>query len=469
MFGMSSLRFTRIRPVIALAACLSIATGTWMATAPAAQAAVNGACITTSDSFLSANVAPEFDWPVGIPSGYRRIWDMRATWQDVNPAPGTWNWSTLAYRISQIRSSGSRVLYVMGMTPAWAAADPSAGDPRWGLGTSSAPANMDTWREYVDRLVSEFGGSIDAYELWNEANLKTFWTGSVTDLAHMTRIAYDVIQAKDPSALILAPSITTRLTSSGENFTRAFVPALLAEGLPVEGWSIHSYPDGDADPGERVRDVRYFQAVMADLLATRPEALNLPLWDTEVNYGVKGPANIPGRAFTPEEGARLMASTFADSQALGIDATFWYLYTVHPNDIVGVQFTPDTPLTQAAWFAAAAAYAPGTRCSAGAQTSDPGTKADAAPVAYSIAVTARRAPGNAIVVTGKTNLPEGLVLQPYVKTQVDRAFRTVGPKVVVAADGSFTWQARTGRAAKFIFTSEAGTTKSNVLSVAARR
>jgi hypothetical protein len=141
---------------------------------------------------------------------------MRATWQDVNPAPGTWNWSTLAYRISQIRSSGSRVLYVMGMTPAWAAADPSAGDPRWGLGTSSAPANMDTWREYVDRLVSEFGGSIDAYELWNEANLKTFWTGSVTDLAHMTRIAYDVIQAKDPSALLLAPSITTRLTVWGE-------------------------------------------------------------------------------------------------------------------------------------------------------------------------------------------------------------------------------------------------------------
>ena len=272
---------------------------------------------------------------------------------------------------------------------------------------------MSTWSAYVNQLVDNFGGSIDAYELWNEANLRTFWVGTPQQLAQMAKIANEIIQAKDPSALVLAPSVTTRLTSSSENFLRAFVPALVAEGMPVKGWSIHSYPDGDSDPGERVRDVRYYQAVMADLLAKTPAALTLPLWDTEVNYGVKGPANIPGRAFSEAEGAALMRSTFADSQALGIDATFWYMYTPVPNAILGVQFTPDTAQTQAAWAAANAAFAPGTTCPVGQQTSDPGTVANTAPPTWKIALRARLKPGSqkVISVSGAPTIPPGQVLR----------------------------------------------------------
>lgn len=454
---------------LTLLAFVTAGTGSLVLGAQPASAAVNGACITTERGFLSLNVAPEFDNPVGVPSGYRRLWDMRLAWNDINPAPGTWNWSTLAYRIDQVKRSGNGVLYVMGLTPQWAAADPSAGDPRWGLGTASPPADMGTWSAYVNQVVDNFGGSIDAYELWNEANLRTFWSGTPEQLAEMTKIAHDIIQAKDPSALVLAPSITTRLTSSSENFLRAFVPALVAQGLPVEGWSIHSYPDGDSDPGERVRDVRYYQSVMTDLLAAAPSALKLPLWDTEVNYGVKGPANIPGRAFSEVDGARLMRSTFADSQALGIDATFWYMYTLVPNGILGVQFTPDTALTQAAWAEANAAFAPGTPCPVGQQTSDPETVASTTPPARTITLQARREPGprNRITVSGTTTIPPGQVLRPFLRPAGTAAFQPSGPKVVVGEDGTFTWQTRGGRALQIRFTSEAGTTTSNTVTVPA--
>jgi len=97
----------------------------------------------------------------------------------------------------------------------------------------------------------------------------------------------------------------------------------------------------------------------------------------------------------------------------------------------------------------------------------PGTKADSAPVVYSISVTGQRGPGRSILVSGRTNLPEGLILQPLVKTAADSSFRTIGPKIVLGSDGTFTWRARTGQAVSIAFTSEGRSVKSNVLRVPA--
>lgn len=415
---------------------------------------------------MSVEIAPELTEAVGIAAGYHRLWDMKVAWKDVNPQPGVWDWSTLGMRIRQSAESGARVLYVMGLTPQWAAQDPSAGDWRWGLGSSSAPARMDYWRDYVTHLVDRFGANIDAYELWNEANLKTFWTGSPDQLAEMTKIAYDIIQARDPSALVLSPSTTTRLSSSAENWLREYVPHLLAWGLPVEGFTIHSYPDGDQGPAERVRDIRYYQAVMADLLSSSPAARELPLWDTEINYGVQGPGAIAGHAYSDEEGAQLLMQTYADSQALGVDATFWYLFSAFPTNLLGVQFTPMTRAMVVAWSSARAAFAPGVGCREGTPTSSVGIVASQFPNLYKIEIEGHRTVVNGlpyITISGWTNLPEGLVIRPWFRLPGQRKSSATGPRVLVDAQGKFTWSGRTGRRISLYFTSESGTIKSNVV------
>jgi uncharacterized protein YjbI with pentapeptide repeats len=77
--------------------------------------------------------------------------------------------------------------------------------------------------------------------------------------------------------------------------------------------------------------------------------LDLPIWDTEINYGLAGPGIIPGVDWSDLQGAFLMRYTSADSAELGIDNTFWYEFTATPFSLLGVQMTPSTQQTLSAW------------------------------------------------------------------------------------------------------------------------
>jgi len=332
-----------------------------------------------SNPFLS--VGPEVGWNAGL-EGLRplgsplyRLWDMKVAWRDVNPAPGVFDWSILDRRIAQTEAWGGKPLMVLGLTPQWAASDPNAGDPRWGAGTASAPASLDSWRAYVRALVQRYGDRIGAYETWNEANLQTFWQGSAAELADMVRIANEEIKAGS-SATVLLPSVTTRL-AGGYKFTQALLEALgdNPENF-FDAFAIHTYPKGSAgatykdncqvtttpfdcidtlDPraaaAQRFDDIRTWQQKVVEQVGENSLVLSKGLWDTEVNYGLAGPGINPPVDWSDAQGAELISYTYADSRALGIDATFWYEFTAAPYDLLGVQLTPQTPLTQAAYFA----------------------------------------------------------------------------------------------------------------------
>lgn len=371
--------------------------GASLITAPPVQAAGPGALLDglkrfqggvgTTDRSLS--VAPQVGWNAGLESvrppsaPWYRLWDMKVAWRDVNPAPGVFDWSILDRRITQVESWGGRPLLVLGLTPQWAAADPSAGDPRWGAGSASLPADLDTWTDYVRAVAARYGDRIGAYEIWNEANLRTFWAGTPEQMALLTALANQEIKKFSPNATVLAPSVTTRL-KSGARFSARFLSEFGPNPPSFDAWAIHSYPAGDAgvsfdgscdaDPAtgqtpddcvagkstrlaaqQRAADIRQWQqAVVAAAVAISQSALDLPIWDTEVNYGLAGPGIIPGVDWSSEQGARLMAYTLGDSALLGIDNTFWYQFTATPYSLLGVQMTPSTPGTLSAWTAGSA-------------------------------------------------------------------------------------------------------------------
>lgn len=293
-------------------------------------------------------VGPEVGWNAGLenltpPSAsYYRLWDKNVAWRDVNPAPGVFDWSILDRRIALVERWGGKPLMVMGLTPQWAAANPAAGDPRWGAGTASPPADVESWRSYVRALVQRYGSRIGAYEIWNEANLQTFWTGTPVQMAQMVDVA---VQEIGSTSLAIAPSVTTRLRS-GADFITAMIPALspaTVDGL--HAWNIHSYPAGDAGPTWeeacrlRVDDiVRWQKALVA--LAQKNSKLIKPTWDTEVNFGLAGPGSRPGRQWTGTDAPSLVTCTYQDSVALGIPVTVWYEFTAEDYPLLGVQMTP---------------------------------------------------------------------------------------------------------------------------------
>jgi len=319
---------------------------------------------------FSLTVAPQVGWDAGLeslrppPAAMYRLWDMDVAWRNVNPARGVFDWSILDRRIALVESWGGRPFLVLGLTPQWAAQNPEAGDPRWGAGSASPPANIEDWKTYVRAVANRYGGRIAGYELWNEANLPTFWQGSSTELLAMAQDAYGIIKAANPGAVVAAPSITTRLRGSAARFTSAFAGEVANSGsIPFDTWTIHSYPNGDAGGNvdavldgetgkligtnpevaveQRIEDVISWQNALVDALGPGHRGLSIGIYDTEVNYGLAGPGIRPGTDWSIEDGNRLMDWTFQSSRLLGIHATFWYQYTAENYPLLGVQWSSD--------------------------------------------------------------------------------------------------------------------------------
>lgn len=332
--------------------------------ADAAGVARMQTCSPTSANFVALEAAPEVTGSIPIGAGMHRLWDLGVTWKDVNPGPGSFTWAALDAQVAKAQASGARSFLVLGLTPAWAAANPSAGDPRWGAGTSSPPRDINDWKAYVTAVVDRYGSRIAGYEVWNEANLATFWTGTPDQMADLTAAAYQIIKAKQPDAIVTLPSVTLRLRPSMRRFVMPLLASLGARGNPFDAFAIHSYPAGNLGPSDRVNDIVYWQSTVVDQVGASSPVLDRLVFDTEVNYGLAGPGATPGRDYSDAEGAALIQQTYLDSRSLGIDATFWYLYTAAPYSLLGVQLWEGSPAALDAWQAMRRVFATGLPCPA---------------------------------------------------------------------------------------------------------
>lgn len=317
--------------------------------------------------FFGLEVAPEITEPITLNrGGYQRLWDMGVDWADVNPSAGVFDWSVLDMRVKQVTDAGARPLYVLGLTPEWAATNPEAGDERWGKGTASAPKNLEDWRAYVKAVAERYNGNngvgkIWAFETWNEANITTFWDNGEADsadpfgmgtLASMTKIANDTINTVNPDALLIAATTTTRVRGANDNFGgpqkryRAYLEALKAQNWPFDAWGIHSYPAGNAGPGSRMADVQCWQEIVIRNMGEASvksqlanpggeKPLYRPIFDTEVNFGFAGPGDVLGALYDANLSEALIWRAYIDSARLGIDSTTWYLHSLGEYKIDG--------------------------------------------------------------------------------------------------------------------------------------
>ena len=269
------------------------------------------------------------------PFGALRLWDNGTAWSQIELAKGEFKWDNLDGIIETSESRGlTDILYVMGTTPDWAAANPkklNAGDyPQ--PGAAEAPANIADWSEWVTAVVTRYKGRISSYQIWNEANLANFFNGTPAQMAELTKVAYDIIKAIDPEAQVVSASPSTRLVKSFDRFFPAYLQELAALDWPVDVIAIHTYPDATGDPS--VRAALILKAI--DLIKASG-APTLPLWDTELNYGLAGPGDIPKQEITGARAAGFVVRTYIDDLRLGVDRSYWYIWTLKPYDLLGVQ------------------------------------------------------------------------------------------------------------------------------------
>lgn len=278
-------------------------------------------------------------WPDdNVPFGALRLWDNGTAWSQIETVQGTYNWALIDRAVANAEQQGTKdILMVLGSTPTWNAKRIVPGDypvP----GAASAPKSIAAWDAFVTQVAKRYKGRITSYQIWNEASLVMFWDGTPELMAELTKRAYDIIKEEDPTARVVAASTTVRLAGAFDRFFPSYLAALAELDWPVDVFAAHMYPNSKGSTDARAAFIK--QVVDALAVAGAPD---LPVWDTELNYGLAGPGpKYPRQSIEGAKARDWVVQTTFDSLALGIDRTYWYIWTPEPYPLLGMQLTDDS-------------------------------------------------------------------------------------------------------------------------------
>lgn len=267
--------------------------------------------------------------------GSIRIWDNQVRWNQINTAPGVYDWTLLDRVVANAEAVGAdEILYVLGGTPEWAAKYPTAPfNYYFGPGSGSVPANIEDWKTWVRAVAERYKGRITAYQPWNEANLSSMFYAGGQDtagpMAELTQAAKQVLDQVDPAATFTTASSTVIQTKNYVKsgwFTK-YLKALKARGVKPDTVSVHLYPWLKQGPGNGDLKDREQGLAMAKQVMANTGFKKYDIWDTEMNYGNMRDTSFnqwPKKKYNQKQGAAYLAQTYLYSLANGVTQVYWY-------------------------------------------------------------------------------------------------------------------------------------------------
>ena len=201
------------------------------------------------------------------------------------------------------------------------------------------PRDYHQWGMLIDKLVRHW---IDRYglhevrewcfEVWNEPNLKAFWTGRRKGYYELYRATVEAIKNIDPALKVGGPS------SAQNAWIREFLNYCDKHKLPVDFVTTHYYPT-DAFGKIGADTVTQLEHAPRDIMRQKAEtahsqARNLPLYYTEWNVSSNPRDPLHDQPFS---------AAFASSIALSVDPfvdgySFWTF-----SDIFEENYFPSIP------------------------------------------------------------------------------------------------------------------------------
>ncbi|MFZ2013797.1 MAG: hypothetical protein WAV00_08255 [Nocardioides sp.] len=300
----------------------------------AAVAAFVGALLTTaclpaqaSNVRVTGSIFGMHDGSGGVTSygafheGAVRLWDAGVQWRDIETSRNHYHWARLDQLVSAARAHGARVTMVVAGTPRFYSRTP------WNVPTG----RVDEYKRFVRHLMTRYRGRIDSYQVWNESNITTFWTGTQRRMAQLTKGMHDVRNAVAPHAEVVAPPMVARLP-----YELAGIKTYETQrvgGKPVWRYydvvalSLYPMPRYGRRTGVPEDAITLLNAAKRELRRAGVPA-SKPIWDTEINYGLQS-GSRGGTAAAPISRAKQTANvarTYLLQAANGVKRVFWYRY-----------------------------------------------------------------------------------------------------------------------------------------------
>ena len=281
---------------------------------PSPAVVVDPSATPVPPEFFGVHDHDPLSWP-DAPVGSLRAWDSGVTWRLIETSPGAFDFSLLDATVEKAEANGSDVLLVLGQTPEFHAKDPTS-ESFYGAGASSPP-RLAAWKRYVREVAERYAGRPVVLQVWNEANVAGFWSGTPAQMARLTKAAYDVLATVSPRPTLVAPALVTRLIGQ-----RAWIDDFWAQrvdGKPISDFvdvvSLQLYPEADGTPESSMELLGAIRVVLARHGVTKP------IWNTEVNYGLTG---LPVSPTNTKQQAANVARTYLLNAANRVERVYWY-------------------------------------------------------------------------------------------------------------------------------------------------
>ena len=178
---------------------------------------------------------------------------QQVAWKYIEiPQKGSFDWAELDRVVNSAHASGLNVLLSVVKTPDWALAPGVDHGP---------PADPTDFADFMRTLATRYRGKVQAYELWNEANLAVEWKPvRPGPFVELLKEAYAALKLADPNAVAILGALT---------------------------------PTGYNDPNVAIDDAVYLRQLVAynngevanyfDVLGVHPGGYNHPPTDTPQN------------------------------------------------------------------------------------------------------------------------------------------------------------------------------------------
>jgi len=270
------------------------------------------------------------NWPA-ISFDSWRLWDAGVSWPNLQPTANRWDFKKLDSFISHARRSDIEVLLPLGLSPTWASARPNEPSAYKKPGWASEPKKMKDWESYVRRVARRYKGQIAAYEIWNEPNLKHFFSGTIDTMLDLSCRASVIIHQEDPAALVVSPAATDRL--NGVHWLNDYLRKGGARCIDVVGFHFYVYAH---EPPEAIDTyIKKVRKTMKDNGIER-----MPLWNTETGWyfaNSDGGPKIKYHVTGMRESAAYVMRAYIIAASEGLHRFYWYAWN---NALMGGLIEP---------------------------------------------------------------------------------------------------------------------------------
>jgi hypothetical protein len=269
-------------------------------------------------------------------TGSIRLWDTGVMWTDLQPDSTTMDFTRLDQIVNLAHQNGTEVTLVLGLTPKFAAPDPDS--PTY----ATEMPKLALYQHYVTAVMQRYKNffgkgqrGIANYQVWNEANISTFWTGTVAQMAQLTHTVWKIRNSVDPGARVIAPAQVTRLGYQ-QAWTKKFYAQKVGgkpvwkyvDALSLNLYPLATYPSGSHTRPGRPEDSMALLALERGILHKDGVPSKIPIWNTEVNYGLNaGPLGGTESTTIPDAlQVAYLIRTYLLNAAAGVSRVDWYAY-----------------------------------------------------------------------------------------------------------------------------------------------